>query len=271
GYHGLCSLFHRVGLCDELIIRSKSSLGLKLITSDKTLPVGKDNIISRAYETLSQHIHRRPGLNVKLIKRIPVGAGLGGGSSDAASFLVGANRLLRLGLSRNELLKLGARVGSDVPFFIEDTTFARVEGRGEFVKKLPCKRKYYLVLVAFRRGFSTKEMYEVLDKKFRQPVSLTSVRANVRICADLLNRNKLIQAKRLFHNDFLPVAEEKLNLIFKVIDTWRKQDIPCLMSGSGSSVFAVFDNKLRALEQAKRLKRQRDLKVFVAASYRHSI
>src|SRR5262249_49979042 len=105
----------------------------------------------------------------------------------------------------------------------------------------------------------------------RQPVSLTSVRANVRICASLLNRRKLIQAKRFFRNDFLPIAQGKLNQISKVIDSWRKQDIPCLMSGSGSSVFAVFDNKHAALKQARRLKRQRDLKVFVAESYRHSI
>jgi len=271
GYHDICSLFHRISLCDEIEIQTKTRAGLNLVTSGNKVPKGKENIISKAYEALCRQIKSKPGLVVSLKKRIPTGSGLGGGSSDAASFLLGANRLLNLKLSRNVLLRLGAQVGSDVPFFIEDTAFALVEGRGEKLQKLDCKQSYFFVIVSFKKGFSTKEMYEDLDRKSWQPVSLTSVRANVKLCASLLNHQQLTQAKRFFRNDFLPVAEEKLSQISKVIRTWSQQDIPCLLSGSGSSVFAVFKNKLLALNQAKRLKKQRDLKVFVAESFRHSI
>ena len=271
GYHDICSLFHRISLCDELLIRTKSSAGLKLVTSGTKVPNGKKNIISKAYEVLCKHTKSKPGITVSLKKLIPMGSGLGGGSSDAASFLMGVNRLLGLKLSHQALLKLGAKVGSDVPFFIEDTAFALVEGRGEKLQKLDCKKSYFIVIVAFKKGFSTKEMYEDLDRKSRQPVSLTSFRANVKLCASLLNHQKIIQAQQFFQNDFLPVAEKKLNRISKVIRNWSQQDIPCLMSGSGSSVFAVFKNKFQALNQAKRLQKQRDLKVFVAESFRHSV
>lgn len=271
GYHDICSLFHRISLSDEIQIKTKRKSGLKLVVSGVRVPKGSKNIISKAYEALCRTIASKPGLSVKLIKNIPAGSGLGGGSSDAASFLVGANRLLGLNLSSKRLLSMGAQVGSDVPFFIEDTAFALVEGRGEKLKKLACKRSYFFVIVTFKKGFPTKEMYEDLDRKSRQPVSLTSFRANVKLCASLLNHQKLTQAKRFFQNDFLPIAEEKLNRISKVIRNWSQQDIPCLMSGSGSSVFAVFKNKSQALNQARRLRKQRDLKVFVAESFRHSV
>jgi len=272
GYHDLCSLFHRVSLSDTLLICKKQKPGLKLDVSGSEVPTGKDNTIVKAYQALSRQTKMKLGLEVRLKKNIPIFSGLGGGSSDAASFLVAANCVLGLGFSQSKLMRIGGLVGSDVPFFIRDTSFALVEGKGHRVIPISCKSPNFFVIVTFKnRGLSTSKMYQSIDKKNRQPVSLTMVRANVKLCANLLNKRLLKEANKYFYNDFLPIAEKKIKRISQIIRFWRKQNIPCLMSGSGSSVFAVFQNKRVALEEVKRLKKQRDLKVYLAESYEESI
>lgn len=252
-------------------MRLKKEPGLDLKISGAHLPKGERNLIGKAYEALCHRLGNRPGLEVKLKKRIPVGAGLGGGSSDAASFLMGANHLMKLRLSKEVLCDLGLSVGSDLPFFLQDSVAALGEGRGERLITLPLKALYFFVIVAFKKSLSTKEIYQAWDRNRCQPVSLTKVRAGVRICADSLNKKNLKQAKMYFHNDLSKLACSKLNRIADVLAYWQSQEIPSLMSGSGSSVFAVFESKSKALRHAKGLVGKQDLKVFVAESFHESL
>ncbi len=271
GFHNLGSFFHRVSLHDQLKIRLRDKPGLKLSISGIRVSAGKKNILHKAYTILSQYIKRPQGFEIKLQKNIPIGGGLGGGSSDAASFLLAANRLLKLKLNKLQLCKIAERIGSDVPFFVRDTASAFVEGRGEIIKRLRCGHDYFFVIVGFPKGLSTKEMYQKFDKNCRQPVSLTTVRANVRICARYLNCARLILAAELFQNDFQSIAEKSHKPLERVLNHWSRQGIPCLMTGSGSSVFAIFSNKKAAQVMAKNLRKDLSLMVFVVKTYRQSI
>jgi 4-diphosphocytidyl-2-C-methyl-D-erythritol kinase len=157
GFHELVTLFHRISLKDSLFLR-KTRRGFRLICSHPGIPQ-KNNLITRAYEILKKQFPSLGGIQVRLIKRIPIGGGLGGGSSNAAAFLLSANRLFQLKLSRKKLLKLGAKLGSDIPFFVSGFRHALGEGRGERIRPFSFKRKLWFLLFPSKRGLSTRQVY----------------------------------------------------------------------------------------------------------------
>ena len=130
GYHEVDTILQTVGLEDDLTLEASPD-GFSLETRGIPIPPGGPNLVERAWDLIAERAaaSNARGIRARLTKRIPIGAGLGGGSSDAAGFLAGANRLLGLGLTKAELQSLGARLGSDVPFFFEGGT-ARATGRG---------------------------------------------------------------------------------------------------------------------------------------------
>ncbi len=255
GFHGLISLFQRISLCDDISLSKNDSKKLNFKVSNKKLSQIKENLIEKAYRLLSQEVGFSPGLTVFLKKRIPMGAGLGGGSSDVASFLMGVNQLYSLNLTRSRLCRLGARIGSDVPFFLYDTPLALVEGRGERVRPLGVKLDLVYLIVSFRKSFSTKEMYHLFDLKLQQPLSLTKVRADAKICLSLLYRRELCKATPYLINDFNSIAEDKFARISQLYCRWRGKKIPHFLSGSGSSVVAAFESN-RAAASEQRLLRE---------------
>lgn len=167
GYHEIFSLMQAVDLADTLEVVRASRFSLEIFGISDVRP-DENNTISKAREVLSHYIGGSVNVAVRLYKKIPVGAGLGGGSSDAASFMLAVNRLMNLNLTRDELIDLGAKVGSDVPFFFGRGT-AIVRGRGEVIEdiELPVGYKILLVVPKFRK-VSTKAMYSNL-KKFLTP------------------------------------------------------------------------------------------------------
>ncbi len=143
GYHEIVSVLQTISLHDRLVLEPSSSLRLECHPPGLESP---DNLVLRAAELLRKETGTSQGAVMRLEKSIPVGAGLGGGSSDGASALKGLNKLWGLGLSREELLSLAARLGSDVPFFLYQGT-ALVQGRGERVRPLPPANIQWLVLL----------------------------------------------------------------------------------------------------------------------------
>jgi 4-diphosphocytidyl-2-C-methyl-D-erythritol kinase len=138
GYHDLESAFQMVGLYDDVTIRPRRA-GIVLTVAGAALPAGPGNLAYEAAAVLARESGGSRGASIHLVKRIPLGAGLGGGSSDAATVLMGLNRLWKLGWSRARLADLGATLGSDVPFFFFGPT-AWVTGRGERVAPMPDAR-----------------------------------------------------------------------------------------------------------------------------------
>ena len=144
GYHDLASILQTVDLWDELTFEGSGRIEFEC--SDELL-AGDDNLVVRAAEVLRQEVGASAGARIMLRKGIPVAAGLGGGSADAAATLRGLNRLWELGLSEGELVEIGAKVGSDVPFLVGGGT-ALVSGRGELLERLPDPEIDWVVIVS---------------------------------------------------------------------------------------------------------------------------
>jgi 4-diphosphocytidyl-2-C-methyl-D-erythritol kinase len=158
GYHELATLLAAVSLYDTLALRDDPSGAVRLRCDRPDLSAGPDNLVCRAADLLRRRTGHPGGADLRLWKRIPMGAGLGGGSSDAAAALAGLNRLWRLGLSAADLAALGAELGSDVPFFFAAPA-AWCTGRGEKVEPLTLGRPLDFVLVSPPVGLSTAEVF----------------------------------------------------------------------------------------------------------------
>ena len=158
GYHNLDTVMQAVDLYDELEIAAQPGSELSLECSDPALPCDERNLVLRAALALRRATDCRSGARFRLTKRIPMQAGLGGGSSDAAGALVGLNRAWGLGLPTEPLRQIAATVGSDVAFFLYGGT-ARCRGRGELVEPVPVTAPFHYVLLFPGVGVSTAEAY----------------------------------------------------------------------------------------------------------------
>jgi 4-diphosphocytidyl-2-C-methyl-D-erythritol kinase len=262
GYHDLETLFERIDLCDEIVLKKRTS-GLVLRTS-ADLPKDSRNLALRAAELLKEECGVRQGAEIVLKKNIPVSAGLGGGSSNAASVLLGLNRLWKLRLSKKKLLSLGARLGSDVPFFVLDTPFAWGRGRGEkLTAERSIRRKWWHVVVKPAFGISTKQAYAGLSLN-----SLTPPRGDAKMLLRSLRTGNSEALSGLLTNSLEASINKRLTEISGI-----KQKLvsagasAALMSGSGSAVFGLFLSESRARAAAGRLKRSgKKWQVFVAST-----
>ncbi|MFC1482729.1 4-(cytidine 5'-diphospho)-2-C-methyl-D-erythritol kinase [Candidatus Margulisiibacteriota bacterium] len=170
GYHNIWSLVQCINFFDKIKI-TKTKSGCIIKTKNKQLPTDKSNLMYKAFDLLKKKYKFEGGIYIHINKYIPIGAGLGGGSSNAAGILFALNKLYNLKIPLPTLQKLGSQIGSDVPLFLSKSTTNIIEGRGEKVTPLKNSSKLNLLLITFPFHISTKEAYQLLDK-FR-----TSVRA----------------------------------------------------------------------------------------------
>jgi 4-diphosphocytidyl-2-C-methyl-D-erythritol kinase len=229
GYHELRTLLVAVSLFDVLTFAPAGAI--RLSCTDPMLGTGPENLIVRAAEVLRRHTGSRAGAEISLIKRIPVAAGLGGGSSDAATTLVGLNRLWKTGLSRDDLAGLAAKLGSDVAFFLH-APVAWCTGRGEVVTPWPIGRPLHLVLVSPPFGLSTAEVYRGVTAPAR-PASGRAMKEAVRI-----GDAKAIG--QCLHNRLQkPAMTLRPELADWLARLAAAKPLGSLVSGSGSTVFAL--------------------------------
>ncbi|MCX6709427.1 MAG: 4-(cytidine 5'-diphospho)-2-C-methyl-D-erythritol kinase [Candidatus Woesearchaeota archaeon] len=213
GNHEISSVFQSVGLFDYLKI-SKIREGYEL--SGSVLCNPEDNLATKAKQTLEYYVESELPCSIELTKSIPVSSGLGGGSSDAASVLIGLNELYKIGLSQEELLAISSEIGSDVPFFVRNSGTALVSGAGEKVSPADCSHFPYYVLARPHKRLSAKKMYELYDETGKSFFELA--------------------------NEMCP----KIGELYVFFSTISKQ---CGMSGSGPTVFAGFENYKEAEKQ----------------------
>jgi 4-diphosphocytidyl-2-C-methyl-D-erythritol kinase len=173
------------------------------------------------------------GVRIKLTKRIPIGAGLGGGSADAAAVLSGLNRLWKLGLTDDELQAVGLRIGADVPFCICGG-LARATGIGENLERLPVPKLCYLVIVQPCRGLSTKEVFSLYDDKAAR-------HADILAASDAIRSGDIVRLSRTLGNTLQATAISLRPEISYAIQALEHAGaLTAQMSGSGSAVFGVF-------------------------------
>jgi len=243
GYHEIDTVMQTVTLEDELLLE-EAERGFLLTTRGLPLPAGQRNILGRAWELLASRTPRR-GVRVRLTKRIPIGAGLGGGSSDAAGFLRGADELLELRLTERETHAYASTLGSDVPFFLRGGT-ARATGRGEQVRHLCPAPPAWIVLATPPLVISTTWAYGRVRNR------LTLRERDATILAAAIASHDWRSISPHFHNDFEDVVLPEFEVVAKLrrgLD--RSPVLGSLLSGSGSTVFGLARTRDEAQSAAR--------------------
>jgi 4-diphosphocytidyl-2-C-methyl-D-erythritol kinase len=263
GYHNLWSIMHTVALKDEIQLRvCHETHDIRLRCDSESLATDHGNLVCRAARTVLDRAGMDVGLDIELKKTIPMGAGLGGGSSDAATTIVSLNRLLRLGWSQTQMADVGQSLGSDVPFFVFAPT-AVVSGRGETVKSVSLHQPRWIVLVNPGFGIETKWAYQ----------ELTTTRKGVRPLTELqwrLDRQSEIDWQEVAsaaENDFEAPIFAKHGILAGIKQTLLTLGAEAaLLSGSGATVFGIFKDESAARAAAGSFTGRDRLKTFVVSS-----
>lgn len=235
GFHEILSVFQAVSLYDRVTIRSLKVTGQLSVRC--TLPIpAEQNIVTAAVRRFRERTGIEAGVAVSVRKAIPVGAGLGGGSSDAAATLRGLNQMFGRPLGRSELTELATGLGSDVPFFLGGPA-ALVEGRGERLTSLPGRADYEVVLVWPGFGVATREAYEWFDEQGQSAGAPAHLSAQ-----EIRRRFADWQPRRWgFYNSFREVVEARHPVLAEIVRDLAEAGAEAAgLSGSGSSVFGLF-------------------------------
>lgn len=231
GYHNIVSLMQGVGLFDTLLFEESGKL--EVISDISDLPAEK-NLVFKAAVLMQAFTGVRSGARITLKKDIPLSAGLGGGSSDAAYALIGLNRLWRLNLNAAQLRDIGAQLGSDVPFFVDDI-FAVVQGRGDAITSLKDASEIPLLLVNPGIPVSAAWAYEELQ------VGLTNESVDIKLFCQSLNRKDFDALRSLQINDLEQPVLKSYMEVGRIKELLLAQGaVMAAMSGSGPTVFGVF-------------------------------
>jgi len=245
GFHELETVFHPVNLFDRLTF-SRVGTGIQLTCSDPGLPTDSSNLVQRAAAKFLEAANVADGVRIQLTKNIPLAAGLGGGSGNAATTLLGLNELFGSPLSMAQLHPLAATLGSDVNFFLQAKP-ALATGRGEQVESLddfPAMRGASFFLIHPGFGISTPWAYQNL---VRFPAALNGTPGRAHKLISLLRTIDLATAGREFYNSLEAPAWEKYPVLALYQEFLREQDAAAsLMSGSGSTTFALFRERAAA-------------------------
>jgi len=234
GYHEILSIFQSVNLFDIVQVRSLKEYDELRIVSTPPLDC-EDNTITKAVTVFRRHSGERSGVRIELKKNIPTGAGLGGGSSDAAAVLIGLNRLLGTVYSHQELIELALEVGADVPFFIGNEA-ALVSGRGEKTVGLCPRHDFCIVLVYPGFPILSRDAYAWYDEEIEGEFRTS-------IASDLQSAYLSSPVSAwAFYNSFEPVVQRHYPLIGELKEELEEAGAALVgLSGSGSTVFGIFE------------------------------
>ena len=255
GYHEVRMIMQTIHLFDRLEIKKTSSGGITMTTNLSFLPTNENNLVYQAAKLLKDEFGIRDGIDIRLHKHIPVSAGMAGGSTDAAAVLYGMNRMFQLGLKRDELMRRGVKIGADVPYCIMRGT-ALAEGIGEKLTALPPMVKCPVLIAKPPISVSTKFVYEHLK------LDETTVHPDIdRLVEDIRQKN-LAKIAADMGNVLETVTIPNYPVIAEIKEHMlRHGAVNAMMSGSGPTVFGLFEDTAQAREayesmQASGLARQ---------------
>ena len=250
GYHDIRGIFQSIALADQVTLRvDPEGEGIRLRCDHPGVPTGPENLAWQAARLLLDRLDRKAGVEIDLAKRIPIAAGLGGGSADAAATLVGLKRLLRLPISDGELARMGKGLGADVPFCLQGGT-AVAEGIGDILEDVPCSPSYAVLVLTPNLAVSTAQVFQAFDP------------------GRVDKRPSVEGMKGHLERSFLPgVAGEMVNVLETVtfslhpqVAQWSKrmEELACgaVMSGSGPSIIGLFADLDRAQRAMASLRRE---------------
>ncbi len=251
GYHEVRMIMQSINMYDQIRLSLLEEPQIRVKTNVSFLPVNEDNLVYKAAKLLMDEFQVTSGVEIDLRKFIPTAAGMGGGSSDAAAVLVGVNRMFQLGLTKRELMERSVAIGADVPFCVLRGT-ALAEGIGEVLTPLPSLPKCFVLIAKPPINVSTKFVY-------------TNLRANELTCHPDIDG----QIRALQDGDLEAVCKKMENVLetvtipaYPIIQTIKDKMMQCgavnaMMSGSGPTVFGIFNEREQA-EKAAELLREED-------------
>ena len=248
GYHEVRMIMQTIQLYDRLDIKRTQEPGIQIQTNLSFLPVNENNLIYKAAKLLMDEFSITDGVSVKLDKRIPVAAGMAGGSTDAAAMLIGVNRLFSLGLTKRQLMERGVQIGADVPYCIMRGT-ALAEGIGEALSPLPPMVKCPVLIAKPSISVSTKFVYQNLK------LDDTTIHPDIDRLIDDIKAKNLHDIAAHMGN----VLETVTIPNYPVTDEIKKHMLSngalgAMMSGSGPTVFGLFDNEDTAKKAYKAMR-----------------
>lgn len=248
GYHEVRMIMQTIQLYDRLDIKRTQEPGIQIQTNLSFLPVNENNLIYKAAKLLMDEFSITDGVSVKLDKRIPVAAGMAGGSTDAAAMLIGVNRLFSLGLTKRQLMERGVQIGADVPYCIMRGT-ALAEGIGEALSPLPPMVKCPVLIAKPSISVSTKFVYQNLK------LDDTTIHPDIDRLIDDIKAKNLHDIAAHMGN----VLETVTIPNYPVIDEIKKHmlsngAVEAMMSGSGPTVFGLFDDEDTAKKAYKAMR-----------------
>ncbi|MFH1519065.1 MAG: 4-(cytidine 5'-diphospho)-2-C-methyl-D-erythritol kinase [Candidatus Omnitrophota bacterium] len=249
GFHRIESIVERISLADQISIRILPDPTIKISSNNKSLETS-GNLVFKAAQLLQKKFKIPFGFDIFLKKNIPIGAGLGGGSSNAASVLLGINELLKLGLKPDQLYRLGPKLGSDVNFFLSESQFAFLEGRGQRVTPFKVKPKFRYLIIWPGISLSTKRVYERLESNLPCPVyhktggrqELTKFFNNAKILRYALKKGDIHLIKANIFNALEPSALAVCKELRSAKALLAGEGIFTKVTGSGSALYTIFDN-----------------------------
>ncbi len=237
GFHEIETVIAPISLCDELKIDNKKQ-GIEFRCDDPSVPQGDDNLVVRAANVFFASTKLKPTISIELRKKIPHGAGLGGGSSDAAATLLALNQLFQTKLAREDLAKLGSTIGSDVPFFVFGSA-AICRGRGELVEPAKLQKQLSILLLKPEFGVASEWAYS----RWQDSREIPGVSYEVQ---EFAGRTFVNDLERPVFEKFVLLAQLKMWLL------QRPEVGAALMSGSGSTIFAAMRQNIDVDLVAKR-------------------
>jgi len=271
-YHNLITVFERINLADKIILKPRPDKKINIICQAHDVPKDNSNLCYASAKLLQDKFHIDSGLDIKIIKRIPVSAGLGGGSGNAAAVLLGLNRLWKLNLSQDRLATLAKGIGCDVPFFVYNTAFAKGLGRGDRIKVLngPKNIKFWHIVVVPKIKVATPFIYKKYDAYSKmKPIlphigdacarraGLTRSKYNVNIFPLALKKKDPFLMSGLLFNSLERITfklHPQLERIKELLSGLGLKSI--LMSGSGPAVFGIVSSRKEAVSLSRKLKKE---------------
>lgn len=236
GYHNISSVMHSLDLHDSINLSLNNSGNITITSNHPYIPKDERNIAHKAAAKFLSEINSQKGVSINIVKRIPIGGGLGGSSTDGAAVLRGLNYIFGKPFSEEELIKTGASLSADIPFCLNKGA-ALCEGIGEILTPLPTFTCCYAAIINPRFSLNTKMMYECYDNETEviHPSPASMIEA--------LKNNSVEDAAKYLYNAFEPPANSLNPAIYTFKERLIKEGAKgALMSGSGSCVYGLFDN-----------------------------
>jgi 4-diphosphocytidyl-2-C-methyl-D-erythritol kinase len=264
GYHEIETFFERISILDRIEIEP-SREGTVVRCDDPRVPTDEESLLARTIKAFREASGKTEDFRVSLEKNIPMSAGMGGGSSDAACLLKGLNEMTGSPLEEDELLGIGRSLGADVPFFLTGYSFARGTGRGDIIKKLEKRQDLWHVVVNPPFEVATKDVYNKTSA-----FTLTKDRGVDKMISAFLSGNNIKGIAENLRNDLQDIVLREFPSLEQVFSELRKAGAEgVLLSGSGPTVFGIFTREKaeKAAETIQRVFSAEAWRVYLAQTY----